>query len=538
MDFLHSPALINTIWIGTAFIFGFAMRQIGLPPMIGFLASGFVLNFLGLTDGSLALDSIADMGILLLLFTIGLKLDLKSLTRPEIWLGTNLHILLSILFFGSFIMLAGTLGIASLSGLDLWQAALIGFALSFSSTVFAVKVLEEKGEMTSKHGQVAIGILIMQDIVAVIFLTLSKGEFPSLWALGLPILLLLIRPALKYLINHAGHGEMLTLGGLFVAIVVGATSFQLVGLKPDLGALIMGVVVGSHPRASELGKSLYSFKDMFLVGFFFQIGLTGIPTLVHVFIALGFLSVLVVKSGFYFLLLSRFKLRARTSMLATLSLSNYSEFGLLVAAISAKEGWLDSEWLIILSLALTFSFILASPLNSKANCIYDRFAEFLRRFESKTKHIDDIDIDLGEASILVVGMGRIGTGAYDATRERHGNKVLGVDYSKKKVRHHQQEGRNIISSDATDFDFWHTTNLEKVRLIMLAMPKHQANMFALEELQKSGFSGMITAIARFDDEREELIQAGASATYNIFTEAGAGYAGHVCQTVTLTKNTA
>ncbi len=533
MDLLHSPTFINIIWIGTAFIFGFAMRRIGLPPMIGFLASGFALNFLGLTDGSLALESIADMGIMLLLFTIGLKLDLKSLIKPEIWLGTNLHILLSVLFFSIIIMLAGTFGIASLTGLDLWQTALIGFALSFSSTVFAVKVLEDKGEMTSKHGQVAIGILIMQDIVAVIFLTLSKGEFPSLWALGLPIFLLLIRPVLRYLINHAGHGEMLTLGGLFVAIVVGATSFHLVGLKPDLGALIMGVLVGSHPRASELGKSLYSFKDMFLVGFFFQIGLSGIPTLTHVFIALGFLSVLAVKSGFYFLLLSRFKLRARTSMLATLSLSNYSEFGLLVAAISAQKGWLDPEWLIILSLALTFSFILASPLNSKAHCIYDRFSGFLHGFERKTRHADDVDVDLGDASILVFGMGRIGTGAYEATRERHGNKVLGVDYSEKKVEKHLQQGRRVISGDATDFDFWQATNLDKVRLIMLAMPKHQANMFALEELQKSEFHGMITATARFDDEREELIQAGATAAYNIFSEAGAGYADHVCQSVNL-----
>ncbi|MBU2538154.1 MAG: cation:proton antiporter, partial [Proteobacteria bacterium] len=243
MEFLHTATFINSAWIGSAFLFGFACKRLNLPPMLGFLLAGFVMNFLGLTGGSLALDKIADMGIIVLLFTIGLKLDLKGLTKPEIWGGATVHALLTIFLLAGGILVAGTFGIAHLAGLSLPQAGLIGFALSFSSTVFAVKVLEEKGELNAQHGRAAIGILIMQDLMAVFFLTISKGEFPSLWALGLPLFLFAVRPLLMRIIDQIGHGELLPLSGLFIALVVGTTSCSLVGLKPDLGALLIGMLV-------------------------------------------------------------------------------------------------------------------------------------------------------------------------------------------------------------------------------------------------------------------------------------------------------
>jgi len=537
MEFLHTATFINSVWIGSAFLFGFACKRLNLPPMLGFLLAGFVMNFLGLTGGSLALDKIADMGIIVLLFTIGLKLDLRGLTKPEIWGGATVHALLTIFLLAGTILAAGTFGVAHLAGLNLPQAALIGFALSFSSTVFAVKVLEEKGELNAQHGRAAIGILIMQDLMAVFFLTISKGEFPSLWALGLPLFLFAVRPLLMRIIDQIGHGELLPLSGLFIALVVGTTSCSLVGLKPDLGALLIGMLIGSHPRAHELSNSLYSFKDLFLIGFFFQIGLTGTPTLQHMLVALGLTVMLLGKTFFYFLVLTRFHLRARTSLLATLSLANYSEFGLLVAAIAMKQGWLGPDWLIIAALALTFSFVLAAPLNSKAHRLYDRFAGRLQHFETKTCHPDDIQIDPGQADTLIFGMGPFGTMAYDTTRERLGERILAVDYNRETVKKQCATGRKVIWGDATDYDFWHKINLAKVKIIMLTMSNHQANLLALREIQSAGFQGPVTATARFEDHRLELEKAGATAAYNIFSEAGAGYADHVCRATGLVCKT-
>lgn len=537
MEFLHTTTCINGIWLGSTFLSGFLFKRLNLPPMLGFLLAGFLMNALGLTGGSLALKEIADVGVLLLLFTIGLKLDLKGLTRPEIWGGSTIHALFTIPFIALALLGAGTMPVALLSGLNPSGAALIGLGLSFSSTILAIKFLEEKGEMHAMHGRASIGILIMQDLMAVFFLTLSQGKIPSIWALALPLFLITVRPLLLYIIDHLGHGELLPLGGFFIALVAGTTSFAMVGLKPDLGALIIGMLIGSHPRSTELAASLYNFKDLFLVCFFFQIGLGGSPNITHVLIALGLVILLTGKSFLYFLVLTRYRLRARTSLLATFALSNYSEFGLLVTAIASEKGWLSPDWVIIVALALTFSFLLSAPLNSRANAIFDHFAPLLHRFETRIRHRDDSRIDLGTAEILIFGLGPFGTMAYDVTRERQGDKVIGVDSDMKVVTKHRQEKRRVLWGDATDYDFWRKIDLDRIKIIMLAFTNHQANMLALKEILSAGFQGPVTASSRFEDERLELEAAGATAAYNIFAEAGAGYADHVCKTTGLVCKT-
>ena len=529
MEFLYTPVFINIIWVASAFLFGFAVKQVGLPPMIGFLAAGFALHFLGVTEGSLALDSIADMGVMLLLFTIGLKLDLRSLARPEIWAGTTIHMLLSVVFFGAAVMGLSTLGLAVFTGMNLYQAALVGFALSFSSTIFAIKTLEDRGELNSDHANVAIGVLIVQDIIAVIFITMSKGQFPSIWALGIPLFLFALRPILMFFIDRAGHGEMLTLAGFFTALVIGATGFHLLGMKADLGALVMGVLVSAHPRAAELGRSLYSFKDMFLVGFFFQIGLVALPGPSHLLIALAFVAIMLVKSSLFFAIFTRFGLRARTSFMATISLSSYSEFGLIVAALAAKKGWLSNDWLLILSLALTFSFVLASIINSRTNTIYERFSSVFKRFESaKTEQL--VKIDLGEASMVVLGMGRIGIVTYDSMCEKFGHeRVVGIDHDSSLVEEFVESGRKIVFADASDQEFWAKIKLDNINLVMFAIPNMTACLASIEQLSETNFKGRITAVAKYDDEVEALLKAGADSAYNIYAEAGSGYADHVCQ---------
>ena len=175
---------MDPVWITIAFFCGFLVRQIGLPPLVGFLAAGFVLKAMGAEAGE-ALQIISDLGVTLLLFSIGLKLRIKSLLKPEVWAGASLHMLVTVLLFGAAIYGLSLAGLSLFTGLDFKLALLIAFALSFSSTVFAVKILEEKGEMASLHGRVSIGILIMQDILAVLFLTFSTGKIPSLWTIAL-----------------------------------------------------------------------------------------------------------------------------------------------------------------------------------------------------------------------------------------------------------------------------------------------------------------------------------------------------------------
>ncbi|CAB1057805.1 Putative glutathione-regulated potassium-efflux system protein KefB [Olavius sp. associated proteobacterium Delta 1] len=522
---------MDPLWILAAFILGFAAYRVGLPPLVGYLIAGFALQSFGVSGGE-TLDRIADLGVMLLLFTIGLKLKIRSLLRPEIWAGASIHMIITIIIFGSGIFVLSVLGWSGFNALDFKLCILLAFALSFSSTVFAVKVLEDKGEMSSLHGRVSIGVLIMQDIFAVLFLTFSTGKIPSPWAIALIAGLLMIRPLLFAVLSRVGHRELLLLFSVFLALGLGAAGFEFVGLKPDLGALVLGVLVAGHPKTGEMSNILLSFKDLFLVGFFLSIGLSGAPTLQALGIA-GFLAIAVAfKIVLFFFLFTRFKLRARTSLLTSFSLANYSEFGLLVGSIGVKNGWIGHEWLTIIAIALSISFILASPLNAAAHSIFDRWAERLRAFQSKTRHPEDQPLDPGDAQIAVFGMGRVGTAAYEEMRARQGDIVIGVDFDADVVKNHQAAGRNVILGDATDIDFWARVRMgrnEKLRLVMLAMSKHAANMQAVKELSVNNFDGIIAATAQFDDQVEELKEAGVQGAFNFYAEAGYGFAEHVCQ---------
>jgi len=510
-----------------AFILGFGLKQIGLPPLLGFLAAGFILNTLGIEGGD-TLQTVADFGVLLLLFSIGLKVRIKSLFRPEIWAVASLHMVVIVVFLGAVVYLLSYTGLTLFTDLSPQIALLIAFALSFSSTVFTVKVLEERDEMNSKHGQIAIGILILQDFFAVIFLTFSSGKIPSPWAIGL-IGLIFLRKPLIALMNRSGHGELLILLGLLIPF--GAASlFTVVGMKPDLGALLIGMLLAGNPKTNELAKAILSFKDLLLVGFFLTIGLSGLPTMATLGASLLLVLALPVKTALFYLLLTRFKLRARTATLSSLSLATYSEFGLIIGALGTAKGWISSDWLIVFALSLSISFVLASPLNNLAFSIYAKLHGFLGRFERSERLPDDRIVTIHDVDAAVFGMGRVGTAVYDTLNQRYGKRIIGVDYDQVVVQELQEKGWNIINGDAVDYDFWQRIQVQKgeIKLLILAMPNFEANIYAAERIRSLGFEKTLAALVAFDDQVEELKEAGVDLVFNTHMEAGTSFANHVC----------
>ncbi|MGD8324505.1 MAG: cation:proton antiporter, partial [Gammaproteobacteria bacterium] len=405
-------------------------------------------------------------------------------------------------------------------------AFLLAFALSFSSTVFAVKVLEERSELASLHGRISIGVLLMQDIAAVVFLAFSAGQLPSPWM----VLLVLLWPArriLHALLVRLGHGELLVLYGFLLAMA-GAEIFELVGLKGDLGALVFGVMVASHARADELSKVMLSFKDLFLIGFFLSIGLSEAVTLDAALIGIAITPLIFAKSALFFDLFARFRLRARTSLRASLNLTNYSEFGLIVAAVGASNGWIESQWIVVIAVALSMSFAVAAGLNAVAERIYTRYRSMWQRFQRGELIKDDRLLDLDGAKVAIIGMGGVGTGAYDALREQFGDKVLGVDIDSVTVRNQRKLGRNVLRGDPTDADFWDRIQASHtLELVMLALPIQSTTLAVLDQLSELPFFGRIAAIARFPDQVEELRRAGAHSVFNMYAEAGAGFVSHV-----------
>lgn len=212
-------------------------------------------------------------------------------------------------------------------------------------------------------------------------------------------------------------------------------------MKPDLGALILGMLMSAHPRASEMAKSLFNLKELFLVCFFLNIGLSEQPTMQGLLIALMLLLLLPLKGLLYYLIFSGFKFRVRTSLFATLSLFNYSEFGLIVGGIAYQMGIMPGSVLVAIAIAVSLSFVLAAPLNTFSHKIYAFASPYLHDPNPDRIHHNDQLISLGSAKVVILGMGRIGSGAYDELEADYPSCVLGIEARDDSVELHRSEGR-------------------------------------------------------------------------------------------------
>jgi len=525
---------MDVLLITTAFVFGFTVKQFGLPPLVGFLAAGFALNIFGVESTEI-LHKLSNTGIILLLFSIGLKVKIKRLLKPQILGTASLHMIIIVAVLGAVVYGLSLSGLSFFKKLDLPTSLLIAFALSFSSTVFAVKVLEEKKEMSSNHGRLAIGILVMQDLFAVIFITLTSGKVPSMLAFGLFGLFFLRKP-LMVLMDRSGHGELLVLLACILP-VAGAGIFEYVGLKPDLGALILGMLLAGYPKSDELAKAMFGFKDMFLVGFFLTIGMAEFPNIEMLGSALLLVAFVPLKTVLFFILLTRFSLRARTSLLTSMNLANYSEFGLIVGAVGVSQGWFGSEWLVIIAVALSISMIVASPAANLTTRIYSRWNLFFRKFETRTRLPGDDIVDIGAATIAVFGMGRVGSGVYDNLEKRYGKQVIGLDFDEERIGLQVKEGRKVIYGDAADYDFWQRgiTTSRQINYVFLTM-SHAANIAAAQNISEFSHVSTLAATVRYNDEIAPLKKAGVNFVFDIYDEAGTGFSNHVCELVTAKSN--
>lgn len=508
--------MLEVVTISLALVFGLAMRQIQIPPLVGFLLAGFALNAygpaLGMPDVTgPVLDHVAHLGVLLLLFTVGLKLKLRHLLQLHV-LGTSLihFAITTTLFAGGFVVVLGLAGM---------EALLLGIALAFSSTVLAAKVLDTKRELRAFHGRTAIGILIIQDLIAIAVLAIFGDHQPSLWVFGL-LLLPLLRPGFYWLLDAAGNEELLVLVGMLMAIVVGGMGFEAVGLSGELGALLMGVLLGEHNRSKELSDSLWSLKEVFLVGFFLQIGLAGLPGTTDLLFAVALALLLPLKTALFFGLLLAFRLRVRNALISSLTLSCYSEFGLIVAAVVLEQ------WLVPLAVTVALSFIIAAPINRYSNRIVERLETRLKRFERLYEHPDEQPVALDNTDVLILGMGRVGTATYDFVQAR-GLTPIGIDSDPTQVAKHQNAGRHVAYADADDPFFWHSLDLSKPQAVVLALAGGESKETAARQIRRSGYRGWIVGHAMHQTEADRITASGADQTYLTMTQAGVGLGDHV-----------
>ena len=502
--------------LAVALAAGMVAGAVRLPPLVGFLAAGFLLHAAGVEAPPL-LGVVADLGVTLLLFGIGLKLDLRVLVRREVWFTATSHMALTSVLAAAYLGLLGVLGVGLLAGQEWRTLLLVGFALSFSSTVFVVKMLDQRGGTTSLSGRSAIGILVVQDLAAVAFLTATHEEPPSPWAAALVLLVPaahLVRP----LLTRLGHAELRPLFGLVAALVPGYALFDAVGLKGDLGALVVGVLLAPHPGSLELSKSLFSVKELLLVGFFLSIGFTGLPTAEDLLISAALLVLVPLKVIGFAALMWAHGLRRRTSIRTATPLGNFSEFGLIVAVAAGSA--LEDEWLVVLATSVAASFLLSAVAGRNPDAFVDLARRLLPDRPAARMHADDRPIDVGDAEAVVLGMGRVGRAAYERLTDDYGLRVIGVESLPSRQAALEAEGLRVVAGDATDPEFWARMRPHHVRLAVLAMPFHTSNIDALKKLHEGRFSGTVAVVAQYDDDLLQARALGAHTGFQLYDGVG------------------
>jgi hypothetical protein len=230
------------------------------------------------------------------------------------------------------------------------------------------------------------------------------------------------------------------------------------------------------------------------------------------------------KAGLFFLWLTRLRLRARTAFLTSLSLANYCEFGLIVCSISVAQGLLSKEWLVIMALSVSISFVFSSVINTWGHDLYRRWSKQIKRFETTQRLPEDEIAQLGEATIVVGGMGRVGKGAYDALIEESQQLICGIEMDRDRVTSLCENGRNVVFGDAEDPEFWSSISLDKVQLIMFAMPNYLDILEAQKQLRFSNFTGKTSGVVKYPDEEIALLEGGVDEVFNFYAEVGNGFA--------------
>lgn len=354
-------------------------------------------------------------------------------------------------------------------------------------------------------------------------ISLASGNVPSAWALllfGLPLL----RPLFFKLLDLSGHEELMVLLGLLLALVLGGHGFELLGLSSELGALAFGALLAKHKRATELANSLWGIKELFLVGFFLQIGIGGLPDAEALTFALIMALLLPLKGMLFFFLFLMFRLRARSAFLSSVSLTNYSEFGLIMASVVLPE------WMIPLAITVALSFVVSAPLNRIVHPLYDRWAKRLTALERNIRHPDEQPISLGSSQVLVMGMGRTGRAAYDYLQEK-GYQMVGLDSDPVVIEQSNRAGRSVLFADGEDPMFWQHLQMPNIEAVILALNDEEAKVIATHKLRERGFEGLVVSHALYEDIAARIQQAGADRTYLTMSEAGAGLAEHVLRTL-------
>lgn len=515
-------ALLLTVAAAAATL-AFRLRQ---PTMVAFLLVGILVgpSVLGWVKPEGEVHLLAEIGIAVLLFVVGLKLDIHLVRQ----LGT-------VALIAGLGQMAATaalgFGLAWLLGLDTSAALFLAIAVTFSSTIVIVKLLSDQHEIDALHGRIAMGILILQDIAVVVaMMTIGSwtSDAPSpvqtvaliagkLAAAALVVALLMRYVLPRLLALLAQSQELLLVFALAWGIAMAALG-EALGFSQEVGAFLAGFALASTPFREAISTRLTSIRDFLLLFFFVNLGaqvdLAGIgdaiaPAAVFiVFVLLGKPLIVMAIMGWL-------GYRKRTSLLTGTTLGQISEFSIIFVAMGVQLGQVDEDVLGLVTLVGLVTIPLSAILILRSDRLYRLLEPLLAPFERSRPERElafesELDGD-PRTDALVFGLGRYGSRLLEELKKA-GVHVTGVDFDPEAVRALRADGIDARFGDAEDPHLLAALPFDQVRSVVSSLPSVDANRALIDALRRHGYGGpIIVAVhSEWEPHGDELRAAGAT----------------------------
>ncbi|MBV4474415.1 cation:proton antiporter [Pseudomonas botevensis] len=496
-------------------------RRLRLPPVLGYLCVGLMVGpkAFDWVNESEHLPDIAELGVVFLLFSLGLEFSLSkmiALRKVVFRLGSQ-QVLVSALLLGGVLMLLG---------MPVTDALLLGAGLSLSSTAIVTKELSSLGEIFSSHGQNAVGVLLFQDVVAVLLLTLVPvfaGSSDQAWYLALPLtlgktvalflgLLLASRWLLPRLFHEVAASRSAELFVLLALVIVLLTAWltHLLGLSPALGAFLAGMLLGESHYRHQIEADIRPFRDILLGLFFVSIGMLIDLQLFfsHSLAILGLtLGLLLIKGCVVAVLVKWRGSDSETAWRSGLALAQGGEFCFALMAQMQQNQMLPAG-LGALLLAATFCSMLLTPLLLRAA---PRIAAGLHRKPNQEAQIEQISaLNAGfDQHVVICGYGRVGQ-SIGRFMHNAGQPYIALDNDPVRIQEAAARERDVHYGDSTRGDLLTAVGLLRARLVVIAVDQSDVALRVLKEARRLNASVPILVRTRDDSQLAELKAAGAT----------------------------
>lgn len=494
------------------------------PVIIAYIVVGIIVGpaVFGLVSAHDQIDLLAQVGIAVLLFLVGLKLDLHHVRHiGPVALATGLG-QLAFTIAGGFVLIL-------LLGKGMMEALYVAIALTFSSTIIIVKLLSDKRELDSLHGRIAVGFLIVQDLAVVLAMmamsalrvsddaALTEVVFSLAWRVLLAAALLytLMRWILPDLVKAMAHSQELL---LIFAIAWGtglAALGEWAGFSKEAGAFLAGFSLASTAYRDAINARLSGIRDFLLLFFFIDLGakldfstLGGeiIPAIVlSLFVLIGNPLIVMAIMGYM-------GYRKRTGFLAGLTVAQISEFSIVFIAMGISLGHIGVEALGLTTLVGLVTIALSTYMILYSHPLYQRLAPFLGGFERRNPFREqavETDMHAGEhPEVVIFGLGRYG-GRLAMQLQEAGIRVLGVDFDPERVGELRDQGLAVHYGDGQESGFLDELPLKSAKWVVSTLPDVESNLAFLNALKEHRFCGDVAFVARDDTHGLALKQAGA-----------------------------